>query len=71
MTIEKCDDCLPQLVCIKCENIMRYNNLDISQKSLIQLYDVALENNNLELAFSTMAELTRLGIDDITTPVSI
>jgi len=75
----KCDDCVYEserqktliLQCIKCENRTRYEELDAGEKCLMQLYEKALENKNLELVQNTYLELIKKGIDDITVPNNI
>ena len=57
--------------CFKCENIDKWNSLDLEEQNLIMLYEKALENKNLELAQSTHSQLIRLNIDDITIPNNI
>lgn len=75
----KCDECVYEsaeqkiliLQCMKCENRTRYEELDVGDKCLIQLYEKSLKENNLELVQSTYLELIKTGIDDITTPNNI
>jgi len=59
------------LQCLKCENIDKWNELDLKEQNLIMLYDVALENKKPELARDTFLELIKLDIQDITVPNNI
>ena len=57
--------------CVKCENINKWNKLDLKEQNLIMLYDLALKNKNPELAVDTFLELSELDIQDITVPNNI
>ena len=54
--------------CIKCENLDKWNALDLEEQNLIMLYDAVLQSKNLELAQDTLIELTNRDLLSITAP---